>query len=195
MTSEHAMRQKTSGAGRGIGRLLRSMVSGVFTASQRNRGRRLLREEEGAEMVEFAISAVVLFTFVFGIIEFCIVLFMFNTAAEAARATSRWASVRGTDCNNPGITDGTCPGGAGATGATVQTAAQTFLKNIPGAGGMTVTLQWCTAAGACGTTNLGAGAATSPNTVQAKVSYTFAYVPFVTRNPLTVSSTSQSVIW
>lgn len=139
-------------------------------------------------MLEFALSSMVLMGFVFGLMELCIALFMYNTAAESARETSRWAAVRGTDCANPNITDGSCPsGGGGATMAQVQAHA----KTLPGASGMTVTVQWCDATGAnCGTSNLPAG-----NNVKVNVAYTFASVPFVSKSTLTASSTSESVIW
>lgn len=137
--------------------------------------------------MEFALSSSILFMLMFGVIGFGVVFFMENTTAEAARETSRWASVRGTDCDNPQITDGSCVNGVGATAQQIQA----YGKSLPGASGMTVSVQWCNSAGAsCGTANLGAG-----NTVRVKVSYQFASVPFVTTKALSVSSTSESVIW
>jgi len=157
------------------------------TLFRAGRKRSWLRGEAGAELVEFALSSSILFLLMFGVIGFGLVFFMENTAAEAARETSRWASVRGTDCNNPNITDGSCVNGVGATAQQIQA----YGQSLPGAGGMTVTVQWCNSAGAsCGTANLGAG-----NTVQVKEAYKFASVPFVTNNSLSVSSTSESVIW
>jgi Flp pilus assembly protein TadG len=156
------------------------------------RKRSCLRGEEGAELVEFALSTSILFLFVFGLIEICLVFFLYNTAAEAAREGSRWASVRGTDCTNPNSTN--CP-----LSATPATDIATYVNSLPGAGNMAVAVQWCVppTGGSCtattgtwGAANLGAG-----NTVQVKVSYTLAKVPFVTNSSLKVSSTSQSVIW
>ena len=78
-------------------------------------------------------SSLVLFGFAIGLMELCMVLFMYNTAAEAAREASRWAAVRGTDCSNPNITDGSCPsGGGGATAAQIQA----YARSLPGAGAM-----------------------------------------------------------
>ena len=129
----------------------------------------------------------ILIALIFGIIEMGIVFFMHNTTAEAAREASRWASVRGTDCSNPNIDDGSCVAGVGATAAQIQA----YAQKLPGAKSMNVTVQWCDAAGQnCGSANLGAG-----NTVKVRASYQFASVPFVTRKALSVSSTSESVIW
>lgn len=173
-------------------RRLSSFAFSALTKASRipfraGRKRSWLRGEGGSELVEFALSSSILFLFMFGVIGFGVVFFMENTAAEAARETSRWASVRGTDCDNPQIKGGSCVNGVGATATQIQA----YGKSLPGAGAMTVGVQWCNSAGAsCGTANLGAG-----NTVQVKVSYQFASIPFVTTKALSVSSTSESVIW
>lgn len=129
-------------------------------------------------------ASTVLFMFIFGVIELCFVLFMYNTAAEAARETTRWASVRGALCSNPNISS--CP-------ATL-TQVQDFGKTIPGASKMTVQAWYCNSDG---TTNCvqNISNALQGNIVKVTVSYTFASVPYVSKGALTVSSTSQSVIW
>jgi len=176
-----------------LDRMVRSLFSkdsGLPIRDCRNGGN--LSGEEGSEIVEFALSAVLLFAFLFGVTAFCVMLFMRSTAAEAARETSRWASVRGTDCNNPQITDGTCPASLAQVAA--------YGQSLPGAAGMTVTVQYFTPAGAsAGTTNQGEGGA-----VKVTVAYTFASVPLMPKSnalsfsktsAITLSSTSQSVIW
>jgi len=55
------------------------------TLTPEGRKRRALRGEEGTELVEFALSAWLLFILVFGLVELCLVLFSYNTAAEAAK--------------------------------------------------------------------------------------------------------------
>jgi Flp pilus assembly protein TadG len=188
MIAENRFRRKMAGAARRLGPFAifpLTRVSRILFRADLKRSR--LRGEAGAELVEFALSSSILFMLMFGVIGVGFVFFMENTAAEAARETSRWASVRGTDCNNPNIADGSCVNGVGATVQQIQA----YGKSLPGAGGMTVTVRWCNSAGAsCGTMNLGAG-----NTVQVKEAYTFASVPFVTNKTLSVSSTSESVIW
>lgn len=189
MAAGFALRQKMAGQARRLRRAAYSVFAKDSRQPSQNSSKsRSLRGEEGAEIVEFALSAMILFTFFFAIIELGIVLFMQNTAAEVARDTSRWASVRGTDCANPPITDGTCPTtGVGATKAQIEAYA---LASLPGASGMTVTPTWYTAAGVSSSTNQGAG-----GYVNVVVSYKFVSVPFIETSALTVSSTSQSVIW
>ncbi len=168
------------------------------------RGSRLLTEcdstdmcrggEEGAEVVEFALASSVFFLFVFGFMELCMLLFMYNTVAEAARETSRWASVRGasssvtsggvTSCSNPYITQ--CP-------ATV-TQIQNYAKSFIGGSGMTVVPSWCNSDGQTNCVQSQSNAIKG-NIVKVKVTYTFANIPFVSKNALSVSSTSEMVIW
>jgi Flp pilus assembly protein TadG len=153
-----------------------------------------LRDQQGAELVEFALSASVLFLFIFGLMELCIVFFMYNTVAEAARETTRWASVRGsnssvtsngvTSCSNPNITG--CP----ASTAGIQSFAQSFI----GGPGMTVQTWWCNADGQTNCVQSQSNALPG-NIVKVKVAYTFGTVPFVSKSAMTVSSTSEMVIW
>jgi Flp pilus assembly protein TadG len=151
--------------------------------------RSLLRGEEGAETVEFALSASLLFFFIFGVIEWGLVFFMTNTANEAARDAARWASVRGTDCVTAYFTDGSCTNGTGTTAALITSHVQSVL---PGTANMTATVNWCDTTGACSTST----SQQQGNTVKVKVSFVFAQVPFISLNKsLTVSGTSESVIW
>jgi len=174
---------------------LASVLTGRSSSRVLSRLRlRRLAAEDGAELIEFAVASTVFFLFVFGFVELCLVFFMYNTAAEAAREGSRWASVRGTTsyttsgsntvCTNPNITG--CP----ATSTGVQNSAQT----VPGASGMTITTSWCNSDGTTGCTSSNTNAKPG-NIVKVTASYTFATVPFVTRSALTVSSTSEMVIW
>lgn len=50
-------------------------------------------------MVEFAVGASVLLTTLFGIISLSFALYSYNFVAEAAREASRYAIVRGADCD------------------------------------------------------------------------------------------------
>jgi Flp pilus assembly protein TadG len=168
-------------------RFMRSGLRGPRGLGQNSLGRRLWSGEEGAELVEFAVGSLILFTVVFGIIELSLVFFMWNTAAESAREASRWASVRGTDCSNPNITDGSCTAGVGASAAQIQS----YAKSLPGAASMTVSVKWCDSSDA----NCGSSTAAPGHIVQVNVAYTFLSVPFIGKGGLTVSSTSQSVIW
>lgn len=58
----------------------------------------LRRSEEGATLVEFAISASILFMVLFGIIEFSMGLYAYNFLAYATKDAARYAMVRGSNC-------------------------------------------------------------------------------------------------
>lgn len=55
------------------------------------------RQQHGAAAVEFAIIAIVLFTVLFGIIEFSRLFYMYNTVQEVTRTAAREAVVRWVD--------------------------------------------------------------------------------------------------
>lgn len=57
------------------------------------------RSEEGAALVEFAISASILFVVLFGIIEFSLGLYSYNFLAYATKDAARYAMVRGSNCS------------------------------------------------------------------------------------------------
>ena len=54
--------------------------------------------EEGAALLEFALSAAVLFMLLFGCISVCLALYTRNLVTDAAREGARWAIVRGASC-------------------------------------------------------------------------------------------------
>jgi Flp pilus assembly protein TadG len=64
---------------------------------------RRLRDEEGATLVEFALSSAILFMSLFGIIAFCNALYSYNFVSDASHEATRYAIVRGSDCT--GFTD------------------------------------------------------------------------------------------
>lgn len=57
----------------------------------------LLHDERGTELVEFAISALVIFTVFFAIIEFSMAMYAYHFVSSAAQAGARYAIVRGAD--------------------------------------------------------------------------------------------------
>lgn len=157
-------------------------------------GKNLLRADDGAEVVEFAVASGVFFLFLFGLMEMCLVFFMYQTAAEAARETSRWASVRGvassvtvngvTTCSNPNITG--CPAALAQV--------ESYGKTLVGASSMNVQAWWCNSDGQTSCVQ-DPSKALKGNIVKVKVSYTLASMPFVPTAATTVSSTSEMVIW
>lgn len=57
-----------------------------------------IRDEEGSALVEFALSSVVMFMTLFGLMAVCTALYSYLFVSEAAREASRYAIVRGNKC-------------------------------------------------------------------------------------------------
>ncbi len=55
----------------------------------------LIRGEDGAELVEFTVASLILFTLLFGIIEFSVAIYAGTFTAYAAQRGARYAQVRG----------------------------------------------------------------------------------------------------
>lgn len=140
-----------------------------------------LRGEQGASLVEFALSCTILFLFLFGIFAFCMALYSFNYVSDAAREASRYAMVRGSSCT--GFSD--CPS---ITSAQIQT----YVKSLsyPGInpGNLTASATW---------SGSNSPAEAPGNTVAVTVKYNFsANIPYwpQTGKVLQLTSTSQMVI-
>lgn len=146
------------------------------------RGRGVPRGEEGSELVEFALCSSLLFLFIFGLVELCLVLFALNTANEAARNTARWLSVRGAQYLSGTVAPGDIT---------------THVQSIPGAAQMTPTVNWCSVSGSAQTcSNIASAANTAAGSlVQVQVQYQYPNVPFLAPGGLAATSTAQMVIW
>jgi Flp pilus assembly protein TadG len=59
----------------------------------------LVCDEDGQELVEFAFAATALFTLIFGIIGFCLVMYTSSFVTYAAQQGTRYWMVRGSDWN------------------------------------------------------------------------------------------------
>ncbi|MHB0858212.1 MAG: TadE/TadG family type IV pilus assembly protein [Anaerolineae bacterium] len=79
------------------------------------KGKRLLSDERGQDLVEFALVFPLFALLVFGIMEFGIIIFSYNTVANAAREGARYAIVR------PTVSD-----------AEIATAAEGLTAGLPG---------------------------------------------------------------
>lgn len=86
------------------------------------------RDERGAVAVEFGLLAVLLFTLLFGIIQFGLWFWSWQTGAHAAREAARVAAVN--PCDDAGIesTARDALTGAPATGTSVSVVRPTTLK-------------------------------------------------------------------
>lgn len=144
------------------------------------------RSENGGTLVEFALVALMFFTFFFGIMDVCRALYSYHFVSYAARAATRFAAVRGSSCS--GLAGG-CPASQGDI--------QTYVRGItpPGIvqGSITVTAV-CGAMGAVNAT------CSSPNNspgdmVNVTVQYNYAWVfGFVRKSSTTMRAHSQLVI-
>ncbi|MHB1295739.1 MAG: TadE/TadG family type IV pilus assembly protein [Anaerolineae bacterium] len=85
------------------------------------RGRRLA-DEKGQDLAEFALVLPIFALVLFGILEFGIIVFSYNTVANAAREGARYAIVR-----------------RDATDAEIATAAEVLTTGLPGDITVTVT--------------------------------------------------------
>jgi Flp pilus assembly protein TadG len=131
-------------------------------------------------MIEFAIAAFAMLLFVFGIIEFGRLLYTYHTLANAAKAGTRWAIVRGSDCVAP-----SCPAEAGDVTAYVET--QTPMLDPSQ---LKVETSWSNTASCTSASAQGPGCL-----VTVKVTYPFTFaVPLVSDAQLTLSASSQMTI-
>jgi hypothetical protein len=185
----------------------RRWVSGVNAMMRRLPGRKFLqprwadsfavecsrrltavRNDEGAAIVEFILSAIILISLVFGIIALSMAMYSLHFVSYAAREGTRYAIVRGSSC--PGILPG-CP--APGSGVDVQT----YLRGLtyPGinTNKMTVTTTWSGGGTAC--TPSSAPCDNPGNLVHVTVSYRFPLnIPYLPSQTLTMTSTSEMVI-
>lgn len=144
--------------------------------------------EEGATLVEMALSALLLLAFIFGVMEICLALYSYHFISEAAREGTRFAIVRGYSCTSWGSA---CPASASDI--------QNYVKGLgyPGIdpSKMTVTPTWSSY-----TSGFTCPPAPSPcnstgNLVTIQVQYSFPLsVPFVTLTSISMSSTSAMII-
>lgn len=163
-----------------IGRPMRRMAASAL-AKQRGDG------EDGATLVEVALSSLLLLAFIFGVMEICLALYSYHFISEAAREGTRFAIVRGSTCT--GLSGG-CP----ASGTDIQN----YVTGLgyPGIdpSKMRVNATWsqytngnsCPALGPCNSIG---------NLVTVQVTYQFPVaVPFVSLTTIPMSSTSAMVI-
>ncbi len=163
--------------------------SSLSAESMKPLRRRSLVDDSGAALIEFAVSAAVLFMMLLGIIQVCYALYVYSYVSDAARVATRYAIVRGSNCT--GMPD------CNATSTQIQS----YLRNIPypgmSANNLTATATWLSVSTtppttwtACGTPCKSPG-----NAVQVQVTYQFPLnIPYWKNATVNISSTSQMVI-
>lgn len=149
--------------------------------------RRRLLEEDGSSMVEFALSSVVLFLTMLGIMEISLAMYSDHITYEAAREGSRYAMVRGDTC---------MAGGASCTATAADIQSYVRALGYPGINSQNMTVTTTYAAYPTGNTcSPNANCANPGNQVTVKVDYVFPLsIPFVPASTLNMSSSSSMVI-
>jgi Flp pilus assembly protein TadG len=140
--------------------------------------------------MEFAFVVLVLFTFIFGIIDFARALFAYHFVANAAREGTRYASVRGLGCTTSTIIMTDCP----ATQANIKTHLQTQATGIGmDPNQLNVNVNWppqASSPSSCSSVQNNPGC-----TVQVTVSYPFKFIlPLLPTSSVNMSSAAAAVI-
>ncbi len=166
--------------------------------------RRGAAEEDGATLVELAISFSVFAAALLGILQMSLALYAYHFVSDAAREASRWAMVRGASCA-ANVSAASCSPTSGAASGATNDDIHAYVNSLgyPYAGNLTTSTTWLTATtttprtwSACGTDS-GADPTckVAGNQVQVTVSYNFPIsIPFWKSTTIPVSSTSAMVI-
>jgi Flp pilus assembly protein TadG len=156
----------------------------------------LVCDEDGQDLVEFALAAAILFTLIFGIIEFCLVIYTGSFAAYASQQGTRYAMVRGSDWKTAcATTNSTISYGC----VTSQADVQTYILSLPHPGinlapaNIHVTPLQTTAAGPSSTCTLHPYAQNCQ--LQVTINYSFSLnIPFIPAAAIPLSGTSVETI-
>lgn len=150
---------------------------------------RAAHRESGETIIEFALTALVLFTIMFGIMAFSLVMFCYLMTSQAARQGARYAMVRGNswsgDCNKPS------PANCVAQEADIQAYAQSLVS--VNSNNLKLDATWLSSTGvACGN----ADSCKSPGSiVKVTATYTYSEVfPLVTNQSYTMTSTAEMTV-
>jgi Flp pilus assembly protein TadG len=157
---------------------------------------RLIREECGAELVEFAITAWLLLLALFGVIGAGLAMYTYHFVSYSAQMGARYAMVHGADWPNSCATQAppsfVMSYGCKASIGDVQNYVQSLATGGILANNVVVTANWLS-------TTPG-GQACAPESqgclVQVKVTYAFPFLslPFLPSSALSMSSTAEQVI-
>ncbi len=156
---------------------------------QRRQG---VRSDEGATLVEFALSCSILCMMLFGIIEVSLAVYTYDFVSEAARDGARYAIVRGNKCT--GMPDCNI-----STSDPIQTHIRSLNYPAINTSNLTVTATYLTAASAppnmTWSSCSGSGCNKIGNAVNVQVQYPFQLnIPFWPGATINMSNTSQMVI-
>ena len=139
--------------------------------------RRMIADQCGTTMVEFALAIPTVVGVLFGIVDFSRALYAYDLVSSAARIGTRYAMVRGSACPTaPACT---------VTATQVQTYVRSVVTGITSSS-LTVTTTWPLMSGC-------AGAPTPGCPVNVVVSYPFSFVIW-SKLAITMTASSQMVI-
>ncbi len=153
----------------------------------------ILAQDDGSALLEFAISGLLLFTIVFGVIECSRALYIDHFVANAAREATRYASVRGASSSTA------CSSTVVYSCAASSSDVTSFVQSIATAGvrtaNLTVGTTW-PGTDATGAACPATGPANSPGClVMVTVAYTFTYnLPFLSSKAIQLSNSSKVTI-
>jgi Flp pilus assembly protein TadG len=157
--------------------------------------KRFLREECGGTIVEFAISAVLLFASFFGIMDFARALYAYHFVSYAAQEGSRYAMVRGNDWS--GACASATSYGCTASSANITSYVQGLATMGISSGNITATPSWPQ----LNADDSSSGCSTTPTQnsqgclVKVKVSYAFHFImPFLPLSAMNMTATSEQPI-
>jgi Flp pilus assembly protein TadG len=140
--------------------------------------------EKGETLVAFAITLPIMLSFLFGMMQVCLVFYTYEWISEAAREGTRYAMVHGSTCESSGGVSCTVTGATGA-GSFLSVDGYVSAIGLPNLGGGTTNV----------VTTYPDGDEIPPHRVVVNVTYTFPYkIPFVSSKPISLSSTSEMSI-
>jgi Flp pilus assembly protein TadG len=167
---------------------------------------RLVRDERGTELVEFAMSASLLIFLVIGILQWMFAMYAYHFTTYAAQQGTRFAMVRGytwsesvtTNCSTSAPPNFTMKYSCTASSADIQNYVQSLAT--PGINPSNVTIDTTSTYVWPGKTpdNATTGCTTNANSqgclVKVTVSYTFSFLSFLPMHPFSMSATSETSI-
>jgi len=159
--------------------------------------RRVVNGEEGASLIESALSISIFLMVLFAVFDLSIAFYTYHYVSDAAREGTRYAMVRGSACSGQSHTT-PCP----ITSDEIATYVENLeYPGIDAADFMTVSSTWLSQGSPSGTGNTWTACGTTAackvhgNQVQVTVSYAFPLdIPLWKLDSLSISSTSSMVI-
>jgi hypothetical protein len=159
--------------------------------------RRVVNGEEGASLIESALSISIFLMVLFAVFDLSIAFYTYHYVSDAAREGTRYAMVRGSACSSQSHTT-PCPVTSDEIASYVE---NLEYPGIDAGDFMTVTSTWLSQGSPSGTGNTWTACGTTAackvhgNQVQVTVSYAFPLdIPLWKLESLSISSTSSMVI-